>query len=259
MTARRAPAAHVCLRVGSRHEVAFVPFPARAPMFVIGAAGTLVSFTLPEQIEAGHVDFARQLAAKAWAYAVAVERRYRGLPPLPDVPVPYTLTAQAEALLEADPGRAGPGAAARRAGGDGMTADISVGPVRRGRHGHGPVVCPADRQHLHPLLHLRGRRADPDHPGRGGGHHDHQPRPGRGDRGGRAVRPPAGRGGDPVRGRAGEARRQGPHGGRRRRVRRAGGVMDRLMEAGRLELVPPAAPGFSPVCTKEVTSVCARS
>jgi hypothetical protein len=31
---------------------------------------------------------------------VAVERRYRGLPPLPDTPVPYTLTAQAEALLD---------------------------------------------------------------------------------------------------------------------------------------------------------------
>ena len=30
MTARRAPAAHLCLRVGSRHEVAFVPFPAKA-------------------------------------------------------------------------------------------------------------------------------------------------------------------------------------------------------------------------------------
>ena len=36
---------------------------------------------------------------------MAVERRYRGLPPLPDVPVPYTLTAQAEALLDADPER----------------------------------------------------------------------------------------------------------------------------------------------------------
>ena len=103
MTARRAPAAHVCLRVGSRHQVAFVPFPARAPMFVIGAAGTLVSFTLPEQIDAGHVDFARQLAAKAWAYAVAVERRYRGLPWLPDLPTPFTLTAKAEAVLDAEP------------------------------------------------------------------------------------------------------------------------------------------------------------
>ena len=103
MTARRGPAAYPRLRVGYRHEVAFLPFPAKAPMFVIGAGGTVVSFTLPEQIEAGHVDFARQLAAKAWAYAVAVERRYRGLPPLPDVPVPYTLTAEAEALLAADP------------------------------------------------------------------------------------------------------------------------------------------------------------
>ena len=65
--------------------------------------GQVVSFTLPEQIEAGHVDFARQLAAKAWAYSVAVERRYRGLPPLPDVPVPYMLTAQAETLLDAEP------------------------------------------------------------------------------------------------------------------------------------------------------------
>jgi hypothetical protein len=106
VTARRAPAAHLCLRVGTRHQVAFVPFPARPPMFVIGAGGTLVSFTLPEQVEAGHVDFARQLAAKAWAYAVVVERQYRGLPPLPDAPVPYTLTAKAEALLDAGPERA---------------------------------------------------------------------------------------------------------------------------------------------------------
>ena len=107
MTARRAPAAHLCLRVGSRYQVAFVPFPARAPMFVIGAGGALISLTMPEHLDAGHVDFARQLAAKAWAYAVAVERRYRGLPPLPGTPVPYTLTAQAEALLDASPERAG--------------------------------------------------------------------------------------------------------------------------------------------------------
>ena len=83
-----------------------MPFPAKAPMFVIGAAGTLVSFTLPEHLDAAHVDFARQLATKAWAYSVAVERRYRGPPPLPEVPVPYTLTAEAEALLTAEPERA---------------------------------------------------------------------------------------------------------------------------------------------------------
>ena len=61
-------------------------------------------------------------------------------------------------------------------------------------------------------------------------------------------------------GRAGAARRRQPREpGRSRCGSRAGGVMTRLMVAGRLELVPPAAPGFSPVCTKEVTSVCARS
>ena len=111
----------MCLRVGSRHRVAFVPFPAKAPMFVISAGSTLVSLTLPEHLDAGHVDFARQLASQAWAYAVAVERRYRGLPPLPDTPVPYTLTRDADAALD-EPGAGGPGAAARRAGGDGVTA-----------------------------------------------------------------------------------------------------------------------------------------
>ena len=83
-----------------------MPFPVKAPMFVIGAGGALVSFTLPEHLDPGHVDFARQLAAQAWAYAVAVERRYRGLPPLPDTPVPYTLTREAEALVDAEPERA---------------------------------------------------------------------------------------------------------------------------------------------------------
>ena len=34
---------------------------------------------------------------------MAVERRYRGLPPLPEIPIPYTLTAKAEALLDAAP------------------------------------------------------------------------------------------------------------------------------------------------------------
>jgi hypothetical protein len=48
------------------------PVSCPGSVFVIGAAGTLVSFTLPEHLDAAHVDFARQLAAKAWAYAVAV-------------------------------------------------------------------------------------------------------------------------------------------------------------------------------------------
>ena len=54
-------------------------------MLIIGTGVYPVSLTLPHQLDAAHVDFARRLAAQAWAYAVAVERRYRGLPPLPDV------------------------------------------------------------------------------------------------------------------------------------------------------------------------------
>ena len=107
MTARRAnPAAHLSLRVGARHQVTFVPFPARAPLFVIRTGSTLISFTLPGRVEAEHVNFARALACQAWAYAVAVERIYRGLPPLPEGPVPYVLTPQAETLLAADPQQA---------------------------------------------------------------------------------------------------------------------------------------------------------
>jgi hypothetical protein len=106
MTARRVPA--LALPVDPRAGVSFRGYENRTPLLTIATArpALLVTLTLPEHLEAGHVDFARQLAAKAWAYAVAVERRYRGLPPLPDVSAPYTLTRQAEALLDADAGRA---------------------------------------------------------------------------------------------------------------------------------------------------------
>jgi hypothetical protein len=42
----------------------------------------LVTLTVPDLIEAGHVEFARRLAQSAAAYAVEVERRFRGLPRL---------------------------------------------------------------------------------------------------------------------------------------------------------------------------------
>ena len=105
MTARRVPA--LALPVDARSGVSFRDYPNRTPLRSIATArpALQVTFTLPARLEAGHVDFARQLAAQAWAYAVAVERRYRGLPPLPEAPVPYTLTDTAEALLEADAGR----------------------------------------------------------------------------------------------------------------------------------------------------------
>jgi hypothetical protein len=37
------------VQVGSRHRATFVPFPRRAPLFVIGAGSTLISLTLPDR------------------------------------------------------------------------------------------------------------------------------------------------------------------------------------------------------------------
>ena len=93
MPARRVPA--LALPVDPQAAVSFRGYEHRTPLLTITTArpALLVTLTLPEQLEAGHVDFARQLAAKAWAYAIAVERRYRGLPPLPDAPVPPALWA----------------------------------------------------------------------------------------------------------------------------------------------------------------------
>ena len=100
MTARRVPA--LVLPVDTRSGVAFRHYPNRTPLLSIATArpALLVTLTLPERLEAGHVEFVRQLACHALAYAVAVERRYRGLPPLPDAPVPFTLTARAQVLLD---------------------------------------------------------------------------------------------------------------------------------------------------------------
>ena len=83
MPARRVPA--LALPVDAKAGVSFRGYEHRTPLLTIttGGPALLVTLTLPEQLEAGHVEFARQLACQAWAYAVAVERRYRGLPTLP--------------------------------------------------------------------------------------------------------------------------------------------------------------------------------
>jgi hypothetical protein len=93
MPARRVPA--LALPVDPRAGVSFRGYQNRTPLLTIatGYPALLVTLTLPEQLEAGHVEFARQLACQAWAYAVAVERRYRGLPALPGQPVPHLLAA----------------------------------------------------------------------------------------------------------------------------------------------------------------------
>ena len=108
MPARRVPA--LALPVDAKAGVWFRGYAHRTPLLTIATArpALQVTLTLPDSLEAGHVDFARQLAAKAWAYSVAVERRYRGLPWLPDLPTPFTLTAKAEAALNGRPATAAP-------------------------------------------------------------------------------------------------------------------------------------------------------
>jgi hypothetical protein len=82
MAARRVPA--LAVPVDARSGVNLLGYANRSPLLTIttGRPTLLVTLTLPERLEAGHVEFARQLACRAMAYAVEVERRYRGLAPL---------------------------------------------------------------------------------------------------------------------------------------------------------------------------------
>ena len=59
-------------------------YTGRTPLLSIWATrpALLVTLTLPEHLQAGHVRFARQLAELTGRYAVEVERSYRGLPSL---------------------------------------------------------------------------------------------------------------------------------------------------------------------------------
>ena len=76
MGARRATSLWVPVDARSGTELRC--YRRRAPLLTIraGRPSLLVTLTVPERIEAGHVEFARQLAASAAAYAVEVERRY---------------------------------------------------------------------------------------------------------------------------------------------------------------------------------------
>jgi len=79
-------AATVCVPVDARSRAELLSYRDRGPLLTIraGRPPLLVTLTVPEQVTAGHVDFARQLANSATAYAVEVERRFRGLPRLAD-------------------------------------------------------------------------------------------------------------------------------------------------------------------------------
>ena len=80
MPARRVTS--VTMPVDGRSGVCFGSYPERTPLLTIWAArpGLLVTLTLPEHLNAGHVRFARDLAATAARYAAEVERVWRGLP-----------------------------------------------------------------------------------------------------------------------------------------------------------------------------------
>jgi hypothetical protein len=80
MPARRVTT--VTMPVDGRSGVAFEAYRERTPLLTIWAArpGLLVTLTLPEHLNAGHVRFARDLAATATRYATEVERAWRGLP-----------------------------------------------------------------------------------------------------------------------------------------------------------------------------------
>ena len=106
MPARRVPA--LALPVDPQAVVCFRGYEHRTPLLTIttGRPVLLVTLTLPEQLEAGHVTFARQLACQAWAYAVAVERRYRGLPALPGQAASRLLAARPDTWTGDQPGPA---------------------------------------------------------------------------------------------------------------------------------------------------------
>ena len=82
MPAKRVTA--LTLPVDVRSAVAFESYRDRTPLLTIMAPrhALLVTLTLPEHLEAGHVRFARDLARQTARYAIEVERSWRGLPQL---------------------------------------------------------------------------------------------------------------------------------------------------------------------------------
>jgi hypothetical protein len=83
MPARRVTT--VTMPVDGRSGVTFEAYSQRTPLLTIWAArpGLLVTLTLPEHLNAGHVRFARDLASITARYAAEVERRHRGMSSVP--------------------------------------------------------------------------------------------------------------------------------------------------------------------------------
>lgn len=86
MPARRITS--VTVPVDGRSLVAFDAYTGRTPLRSVLAprSSLVITLTLPDRVDAGHVRFARDLAVQAAAYATEVERASRGLPSLPTRP-----------------------------------------------------------------------------------------------------------------------------------------------------------------------------
>jgi hypothetical protein len=67
------------LPVDARSSVECRVFRSRTPLLSVAAGRMLVTLTLPEHLRAEDVEFARRLAEKSAAYAIEVERLYRGV------------------------------------------------------------------------------------------------------------------------------------------------------------------------------------
>ncbi|WP_242893923.1 hypothetical protein [Actinomadura litoris] len=68
------------LPIDASASAKFLGFGGRTPLFTVAAGRLLVTFTLPERLGAGEVEFARRLAEQAAVYAVEVERLFRSGP-----------------------------------------------------------------------------------------------------------------------------------------------------------------------------------
>ena len=82
MPARRVTT--VTLPVDPRSAIAFETYTGHTPLLAIMAPrpGLLVTLTLPEHLEPGHVRYARDLARQAARSAIEVERTWRRQPAL---------------------------------------------------------------------------------------------------------------------------------------------------------------------------------
>jgi hypothetical protein len=69
------------LPVDARSSVEFKAYRSRTPLLSVAAGRMLVTLTLtlPERLRAADVEFARRLAEQSAAYAVEVERLWRGV------------------------------------------------------------------------------------------------------------------------------------------------------------------------------------